>query len=86
MRNRHNLLFDMQNGTMLGWWQGDIARQRTKGKVWYWETDGASWGTVNLSGDLSAIPDLRLRLADGQLIVPSAVGQFATELDSSQQL
>ena len=86
LRNRHNLLFDMQNGTMLGWWQGDIARQRTKGKVWYWETDGASWGTVNLSGDLSAIPDLRLRLANGQLIAPSAVGQFATELDSWQQL
>jgi mono/diheme cytochrome c family protein len=86
MRNRHNLLFDMQHGTMLGWWQGDIARQRTKGKVWYWETDGASWGTVNSSGELSAIPDFRLQLADGQLIAPSAVGQFSTELDSWQQL
>ena len=86
MRNRHNLLFDMQHGTMLGWWQGDIARQRTKGKVWYWETDGASWGAVNLSGDVSAIPDLRLQLADGKLISPSVVGQFVTELDSWQQL
>ncbi|QDU25080.1 Cytochrome c [Anatilimnocola aggregata] len=40
--NRHNLLFDLATHRLLNWSQGDLARQRTKGKNWYWEPAGAT--------------------------------------------
>lgn len=39
--NRHNLLFDFATNRLLTWSQGDLARQRTKGKNWYWEPAGS---------------------------------------------
>jgi len=36
--NRHNILFDLETNRLAAWWLGDTARQRTKGKSWYWET------------------------------------------------
>lgn len=42
MPNRFNFLFDLQNNRMGAWWLGDVARQRTKGKSWYWEACGDS--------------------------------------------
>jgi hypothetical protein len=35
--NRHNILFDLETNRLAAWWLGDTARQRTKGKSWYWE-------------------------------------------------
>ncbi len=35
--NRHNVLFDLETNRLAAWWLGDTARQRTKGKSWYWE-------------------------------------------------
>jgi len=86
MRNRHNLLFDMQQGTFLGWWQGDIARQRTKGKTWYWETDGGGWGVLPHSRNSLPVPDFQMQLDDGTLLAPQVAGQFTTELDRWEQI
>jgi glucose/arabinose dehydrogenase len=35
--NRHNILFDLETNRLAAWWLGDTARQRTKGKSWWWE-------------------------------------------------
>ena len=40
--NRQNVLFDLESNRLLGWWVGDLARQRTKGKSWFWEAAGKS--------------------------------------------
>ncbi len=40
--SRHNFLFDLEANRLAGWWLGDIARQRTKGKTWFWEAAGKS--------------------------------------------
>lgn len=40
--NRHNVLFDLETNRLAAWWLGDTARQRTKGKSWYWEMGGKS--------------------------------------------
>ena len=40
--NRHNVLFDLETGRLAAWWLGDTARQRTRGKSWYWESGAAS--------------------------------------------
>lgn len=37
MPNRHNVLFDLESGRLVAWWLGDVARQYTRGKTWYWE-------------------------------------------------
>lgn len=39
--NRQNILFDFATNRLLAWSQGDLARQRTKGKNWYWEPAGS---------------------------------------------
>ncbi|MBC7855744.1 MAG: c-type cytochrome [Pirellulaceae bacterium] len=38
--NRHNLLFDLERNRLVGWWIGDGAAQRTRGKSWFWESLG----------------------------------------------
>ena len=86
LRNRHNLLFDMEAGTFLGWWQGDIARQRTKGKVWLWETAGESWSGLPLGNDYRGVPDIQLMSSQGKLVEPRSIGQFKTSLDRWTQL
>ncbi len=86
LRNRHNLLFDMEAGTFLGWWQGDLARQRTKGKVWLWETAGESWDGLELEEGFRGVPDIQLMTSDGTIVPPQTVGQFRTSLDSWEQL
>ena len=40
--NRQNILFDFTTHRLLAWSQGDLARQRTKGKNWYWEPAGSA--------------------------------------------
>lgn len=85
LRNRHNLMWDMEAGRFLGWWQGDIARQRTKGKVWLWETAGESWSGLDLADGFKGVPDIQLIDADGNIVAPTPIGQFVTSLDSWEQ-
>lgn len=85
LRNRHNLMWDMEAGTFLGWWQGDIARQRTKGKIWLWETAGESWSGLKLDNRFQGVPDFQLIAEDGKILAPALVGQFITSLDSWEQ-
>ena len=85
LRNRHNLMWDMEAGRFLGWWQGDIARQRTKGKVWLWETAGESWSGLGLEDGFKGVPDFQLIGTDGTIVAPTPIGQFVTSLDSWEQ-
>ena len=73
--NRHNVLFDLSLGRLAGWWIGDTARQRTKGKAWYWDAVGQDVRTFNDS------PDLVL-MRDGKTFTPQRHGQFVTEPDA----
>lgn len=85
LRNRHNLMWDMEAGRFLGWWQGDIARQRTKGKVWLWETAGESWSGLSLKDGFRGVPDFQLIDDVGKIFSPERSGQFTTSLDSWEQ-
>ena len=80
LTNRHNLLLNLQENQIAGWWQGDVARQRTAGKTWYWETPTESW--LRPSDVLS---DVFLEM-DGNVIEPLRIGQFLTELDAWKQI
>ncbi len=78
--NRHNWMIDLETGNLRAWWLGDIARQHTRGKSWYWEPGAepivkADW-----------LESLSIRTTDGQLLKPKAPEnqQFALELDQLQ--
>ncbi len=73
--NRHNVLFDLETGRLSGWWIGDTARQRTKGKTWFWEAGGKDL----LGQELG--PEVRIRIG-GKDFEPHVAGQFITEPDS----
>ncbi|HTN74839.1 MAG TPA: c-type cytochrome, partial [Pirellulaceae bacterium] len=73
--NRHNLLFDLESGRLARWWLGDAMEQRTKGKSWYWQTDG-----IDLLESGFESPEITLVRA-GSDPAPQGVGQFITELD-----
>ena len=38
--NRQNVLFDLETNRLAAWWIGDTARERTRGKSWFWEAGG----------------------------------------------
>ncbi|HEX5105390.1 MAG TPA: hypothetical protein VFV87_16340, partial [Pirellulaceae bacterium] len=72
--NRHNILFDLETGRLAAWWLGDTARQRTKGKSWWWELGGKP--ILSLSNGRFGIW-LERR---GKEILPSKAGQSAATL------
>lgn len=76
--NRHNLLLDLAAGRLVAWRQGDLARQRTKGKSWYWEFAGGD--LLRMAGDL---PEFQL-LAGGKVVAPIAYEQNLWSLESWQ--
>lgn len=39
--NGHNLLIDLDHFSLVQWTLGDLARQRTQGKSWYWDMAGS---------------------------------------------
>ncbi|MFK7776977.1 MAG: PA14 domain-containing protein, partial [Gimesia sp.] len=39
--NGHNLLIDLDHFSLVQWTLGDMARQRTEGKSWYWDMAGS---------------------------------------------
>ncbi len=76
LTNRHNVLFDLERGTLAAWWIGDTARQRTRGKAWYWEM-----GSEPLHKDVENWLSISLRDANGRVWLPTPDGQFAATLD-----
>jgi mono/diheme cytochrome c family protein len=72
--NRHNILFDLETNRLAAWWLGDTARQRTKGKSWYWEMGGKSIFEAGL-----ARPEVSIQL-NGKERFPEALTQFTGEL------
>lgn len=78
--NRHNVLFDLETNRLIGWWQGDVAHQRTQGKTWFWDVPEKSWMKVNEKES-----QLQLQLG-GRRLAPVALGQFVTEVDQWQHI
>ena len=78
--NRHNVLVDLESNRLAGWWMGDAARQRTKGKTWFWEAAGDPLLGSDKSGFGAALSDIYLTSGDGDRY-PQLVGQFPTEFD-----
>lgn len=76
LTNRHNVLFDLGRGTLAAWWIGDTARQRTRGKAWYWEM-----GSEPLIKSVDRLLSFSLRDANGNEWQPAPFGQFAATLD-----
>ncbi len=64
LNNRHNILIDLETFSVRKWWYGDFARQRTRGKTWFWE----SAGTTLFLAD-SPAPSLAVE-RDGRLQFP----------------
>ncbi|MDX1947498.1 MAG: c-type cytochrome, partial [Pirellulaceae bacterium] len=70
--NRHNILFDLETNRLAAWWLGDTARQRTKGKSWWWEQGGNSIFEPEIEGsEVSLVLDEKeyLPVKDGQFVV-----------------
>jgi len=78
LANRHNVLLDLETGGLALWTVGDTARQRTKGKAWFWESAGTP-----LLDTVSSAPDLVLTVPGGEIHVQPR-GQFVTEADAWQ--
>jgi cytochrome c553 len=78
LANRHNILFDLEIGALAQWSTGDVARQHTRGKSWFWEPAG----TVVVDTALTQ-PDLSLNV-DGRDLPARPLGQFFTEADAWQ--
>lgn len=75
LANRHNILFDLETGSLAMWWTGDTARQRTEGKTWFWEVASPpTWENIE------RVPDIRL-VRDERAVAPLVRGQFVTEFD-----
>jgi len=82
LANRHNVLLDLEAGALALWTVGDMARQRTKGKNWFWELAG----TPVLDTGLTA-PDLTLATGTRDAardLSAQLQGQFVTEADAWQ--
>ncbi|MBI2827000.1 MAG: c-type cytochrome [Planctomycetia bacterium] len=76
--NRHTVLLDCEQNRLAGWWIGDAARERTRGKSWYWEAGGTHLVDVRPGES-----ELSL-LVGGAAREPVVGGQFAADLDSWQ--
>jgi hypothetical protein len=72
--NRHSVLLDLEHARFLDWSIGDVARQRTEGKTWFWEWAGEQL----LSGSRMEDPTIHLIVND-RLVAPNRGGQFMTE-------
>lgn len=80
LSNRHNILLDLETARLAAWSIGDVARQHTEGKTWFWEAAGR-----DLLANRSTESEFSLWL-DGRRQQPSLVGQFPTEFDVLQHV
>jgi mono/diheme cytochrome c family protein len=62
--NRHNLLFDLETNRLVAWTIGDTASQRTKGKSWFWRSEGH-----NLMVNRLPVPEISL-IVNGKEAMP----------------
>lgn len=74
LRNGHSLLIDLNNFSLRRWWVGDFARQKTRGKTWYWETAG-----VTLFDNPNSISMIGLNYA-GKILQPKSDQQAVAQL------
>ncbi|MCE9525972.1 MAG: c-type cytochrome [Planctomycetales bacterium] len=74
LSNRHNMLFDLQANRLVGCWLGDAARQRTRGKSWYWDA-----GHHNLLPSTNGDSEISLIL-NGKEHLPVTSGDVKAEL------
>ena len=74
--NRHNVLFDLETNRLAAWWLGDTARQRTKGKSWFWEAGGDSIFSPGFADSEWSL------VIDGKEHFPRRASQFASRVDS----
>jgi mono/diheme cytochrome c family protein len=81
LANRHNFFYDLESGGLIRWSTGDLARQRTKGKTWFWEAAGK-----NLFRLESTQPELSVFAADTNEVTPHRGGQFITEIDELEHI
>src|SRR5581483_3405095 len=66
---------DLEHFRLAAWWLGDIARQRTKGKSWYWEMGGKSLlDSIVQESEISLI-------VGGRELRPKPNPQFPARLD-----
>ena len=81
--NRHNLLFDLDANRLAGWWIGDTARQRTKGKSWHWEPGGTLLAPLpGKENDDDALATSEILLVRGdEVIAPECKGQSLARLE-----
>lgn len=77
--NRRNVLFDLAQGRLAGWWGGDVAQQRTQGKTWYWQ---APFFGLHIAHQA---PEFVLR-RHGHRHEPRRHGQFVTEADAWRRI
>ena len=80
LTNRHNVLFDLTTHRLAAWWPGDAARQRIRGKYWYWEA-----GDDPFFGVESQQPETSLLIADQELL-PLIDRDFPPEYEYLQQI
>jgi cytochrome c553 len=76
LANRHNILFDLETGALGQWSTGDVARQHTRGKAWFWQPAGAAVLDTGMTQ-----PDLSLNI-EGRDVAACSLGQFFTEADA----
>jgi mono/diheme cytochrome c family protein/glucose/arabinose dehydrogenase len=75
--NRHSVLFDCEENRLAGWWLGDVARERTEGKRWFWEPGGTHVLAIASRG----ASELTIRQS-GRVRDPIRSRQCAAELDA----
>ncbi|MFN3190045.1 MAG: hypothetical protein ACE361_05935 [Aureliella sp.] len=80
--NRHNVLFDMESGSLSGWWIGDTAYQYTRGKTWFWELGNPFLAAGRPGRASQELQSLVLVDSTGAAWVPTKAGQIAVKLDS----
>jgi mono/diheme cytochrome c family protein len=73
--NRHNVLFDLETNHLAAWWLGDTARQRTRGKSWFWEMGAKPILETGINGTEVTV------WINGKERLPEAKTQFLTDLD-----
>jgi hypothetical protein len=84
LANRHNILFDLETNRLAGWWIGDTARQRTKGKSWHWEPGGTLVAPLpgkENADDALATSEILLVRGD-EVVAPERKGQSLARLVS----
>ena len=65
LNNGHNVMFDLDQFGFRHWWFGDVARQRTEGKSWYWDVAGITVASVRTGSDIV------LRTRNGKIVKPT---------------